>query len=168
MAAELRNRWRTDFGIRFDYGIVTGDAAAMLARGIDPDSLSRVLASRLLAERGVERVFTPSTLAEAPADDAIARRWRHSLPADFGWLVAAVTPQGTTWDSWVTGANHGTPWQLDVQVPIVFWGAGVAPATIRRTVRTVDIAPTLARLLGIQPTEALDGVDLPEVQRNAR
>jgi arylsulfatase A-like enzyme len=81
----------------------------------------------------------------------------------------AVTPhEGTTWDSWVTGANHGTPWQADVQVPIVFWGSGLTHGTVTRPVRTVDIAPTLARLLGIRPTEPLDGVALPEVSRAPR
>lgn len=168
MAAELRNRWRTDFGIRFDYGLVTADVEALRARRIDPDSLSGELSRRLLAEPGVARVFTPRTLAKAPATDVAARRWRHSIPPDFGWLVAAVTPEGTTWDSWTTGDNHGTPWQLDVQVPIVFWGAGLTSHTVNRTARTVDIAPTLARLIGVRPTEALDGVDLPEVVRAAR
>ena len=32
------------------------------------------------------------------------------------------------WDSWSTGANHGTPWQMDVQIPIVFWGDGLGHA----------------------------------------
>lgn len=40
---------------------------------------------------------------------------------------------------------------------------GLRHGTVARPVRTVDIAPTLARLLGIRPTEPLDGVDLPEV-----
>ena len=50
-------------------------------------------------------------------------------------------------------------------MPIVFWGAGIAPRSVSRPVRTVDIAPTLARLLGVHPTERLDGVALPEVSR---
>jgi arylsulfatase A-like enzyme len=33
-------------------------------------------------------------------------------------------------------------------------------------VRTVDIAPTLAKLLGISPSEALDGVPIDEVLAN--
>ena len=163
LAAELRTRWRTDFGIRFDYGIVTADVAALRARGIDTDSLSRALARQFASEPFVHRVYTPRSLAAAPASDWLAARWRHTLPEGFGWLVAVTPHEGTTWDSWVTGANHGTPWPADVDVPIVFWGAGIAPRTVTRPVRTVDIAPTLARLLGIRPTEPLDGVALPEV-----
>lgn len=167
VAADLSARWRTDFGIRFDYGVVTADVAALRARGLDVDSLAQSLAARFAAEPSIERAFTPRSLAAAPPDDPLAERWRHSLPADFGWLVAVVPREGTTWDSWVTGANHGTPWALDVEVPIVFWGGGVQPRSVARPVRTVDIAPTLARLLGVAPTERLDGSDLPEVRRRS-
>ena len=168
VAGELSARWRTDFGIRFDYGLVTADVGALRARGLDVDSLAQALAARFAAEPFTERAFTPRSLAAAAPDDPIAERWRHTLPADFGWLVAVVPREGTTWDSWVTGANHGTPWTLDVEVPIVFWGGGLQPRSVARPVRTVDIAPTLARLLGVTPTEPLDGADLAEVRWGSR
>jgi arylsulfatase A-like enzyme len=50
-----------------------------------------------------------------------------------------------------------------LEVPIAFMGRGVRPAVIHRPIDTVDIAPTLAALLGLRPAEALDGVPLPEV-----
>lgn len=56
-------------------------------------------------------------------------------------------------------AQHGTAYDYDRRVPIIFWGPWRAerrwePAT------TVDIAPTLAKELGVIPEEALDGVPL--------
>jgi hypothetical protein len=167
-AGALRARWRTDFGIRFDYGVVTADVAALRARGLDPDSLSRALARQLATEPYVERVYTPRSLAAAPAADPLAARWRHTLPAGFGWLVAVTAHEGTYWGTWPVGADHGSPWPADTDIPIVFWGGGIRPRTVTRPVRSVDIAPTLARLLGIRPTEPLDGVTLPEVTRTPR
>jgi predicted AlkP superfamily pyrophosphatase or phosphodiesterase len=168
MANDLRDRWRTDFRIQFDYGIVTADLTALRSRGIDTDSLSRSLAARFRREPYVDRVYTPLSLARAPGSDPIAARWRHSIPDGFGWLVAVTPHEGTTWDSWPTGANHGTPWLADVQVPVLFWGNGIQPRTVGRPVRTVDIGPTLARRIGVTPTERLDGVVLPEVAGRAR
>lgn len=163
IATALQDRWRTDFNIRFDYGIVTADLVALRSRGIDTDSLSRSLAARFQQEPYVDRVYTPQSLAVAPQSEPIANRWRHSLPADFGWLVAVVPHEGTTWDSWTVGANHGTPWLADVQVPILFWGGTLQPRSVARTVLVVDVAPTVARVVGVTPTQPLDGVVLPEV-----
>jgi arylsulfatase A-like enzyme len=50
-----------------------------------------------------------------------------------------------------------------VAIPIAFLGAGVHAATYARVVRSVDIAPTLAALIGVRPMEALDGQVIPEV-----
>ena len=46
-----------------------------------------------------------------------------------------------------------------------FLGPGIRPATYARVVRSVDIAPTLAQLLGVRPLQELDGVPISEVIR---
>ena len=59
------------------------------------------------------------------------------------WTVFGVPPT-----DWPTG--HGTPYAYDRRVPMIFWGpwkAGERP----EPVRTVDLAPTLARELGLKP-----------------
>jgi hypothetical protein len=52
---------------------------------------------------------------------------------------------------------HGSPYDYDRHVPLVFFGAGIAPGRSADKVRTTDLAPTLARLAGITPPAALDG-----------
>jgi arylsulfatase A-like enzyme len=42
-------------------------------------------------------------------------------------------------------------------VPIVFWGPAFKPGHYTNTVRVVDMAPTLATVVGVTPTERLDG-----------
>jgi len=85
------------------------------------------------------------------------------VAADYGWLVCAVTVPGYVWSAGQLGAEHGGGNPEDVAVPIVFWGDGIAAQRIGRPVSTVDIAPTLAAVLGVRPTEPLDGRVLPEV-----
>jgi predicted AlkP superfamily pyrophosphatase or phosphodiesterase len=61
----------------------------------------------------------------------------------------------------VTYATHGTPNDHDAQVPILFWGPGIAAGHRAGAARVVDMAPTLAQRLGIRPLEPLDGKPLP-------
>jgi arylsulfatase A-like enzyme len=55
---------------------------------------------------------------------------------------------------------HGSPYEVDRQVPLLFMGPGVSHGMSDRRVRTVDVAPTLARLAGIPYPEGIDGVPL--------
>ena len=54
-------------------------------------------------------------------------------------------------------AGHGTPWDYDRKVPIVFWWPGSVRQERTLAIETVDIAPTLARVVGATPTAPLDG-----------
>jgi hypothetical protein len=54
-------------------------------------------------------------------------------------------------------AIHGSPYDYDRRVPLVFMGYGVRAGSNAKPVRTVDVAPTLARLAGIKAAPALDG-----------
>ena len=47
------------------------------------------------------------------------------------------------------------------EVPIVFWGPGILGGDAGREARTIDIAPTLAKLLGVAAPADLDGEPLP-------
>lgn len=68
-------------------------------------------------------------------------------------------------DGLTVASTHGSPWNYDTHVPIVFAGAGIKSHTVDRRVRTVDVAPTLSALLGIKPPSGSVGDPLVEVTR---
>jgi hypothetical protein len=163
LEATLESRFRMDFGLTVDNGLMTADVDAMQARGVNVDSLAAALAAEVRRVPGVAAAYTPASLAAAPDSDPAAYLWRELLPPRFGWLVCASTRPGYIWSGGSLGGEHGAGNSEDEEVPIVFLGAGIPARLVERPVRTVDIAPTLARLLRVQPTEPLDGVVLPEV-----
>jgi arylsulfatase A-like enzyme len=71
---------------------------------------------------------------------------------------------GLSWAGSVS-AEHGQPSDDDAHVPLIIAGPGVKPGRYSRRVSVVDLAPTLARLLGVQPLEKLDGRVLTEALR---
>ena len=67
------------------------------------------------------------------------------------WHLVDADPQGT---------SHGSPYRYDTHVPVLFYGAGVRPGVHAQPVGTVDVAPTLADLLGVAKPVELDGRSL--------
>jgi arylsulfatase A-like enzyme len=156
---------RDAFGFRD--GILYGDVAAMARAGIKVDSVAGGVAARMAATPGVRRVFTPASLKAAPAADPDATLCRRTLPDDFGWLACAFPQAGSIWSPAITLAMHGSAQVDDQRVPVAFLGPGIRARQLPDTVSTTDIAPTLADLLGIKPSERLDGRALPQVTRQA-
>lgn len=59
-------------------------------------------------------------------------------------------------------SGHGSVWDYDRRVPIIFWRRPQMPAASEEEIETVDIMPTLAALLGIELTPAMaDGKCVP-------
>ena len=62
-------------------------------------------------------------------------------------------------------ATHGSPWDYDRRVPILFWRPGMAAADRNEAIETVDIMPTLGAMLGLRVDPAsIDGKCLAGVQ----
>ena len=55
-------------------------------------------------------------------------------------------------------ATHGSPYDYDRRVPMLFWRKGMTGFEQPNSVETIDIAPTLAALIGLDiPTGVVDG-----------
>ncbi len=138
-------------------GIVMLDRNRLVAKGINVDSTVNSLRDAFLKVPGVLRVDRVETLPTlAASGDVVARRWMHSIPRDINAVLTVTLEPYWYWGSGRT-ATHGMPHDYDANVPIVFAGAGVKPGRYADSVRTVDIAPTLAALVGVQPIEDIDG-----------
>jgi predicted AlkP superfamily pyrophosphatase or phosphodiesterase len=135
------------------------------ALGPRGDALLADLAKDFRRIQGIARVDLMKDLARADTTkDVVARRWLHMFaPNSNVRLIASLAP----YSYWlpVTYATHGSPNDPDDNVPVLFWGAGVAPGQHADMVRVVDMAPTLAAILGVKPTETLDGRVLTKVVR---
>jgi len=142
---------------RWENGMLWVDQDAMRAGGMNPDSVLRVFSTRVRAVAGVARVDTYQSLLRADtAADAIARRWLHMFPPDVApALVVTLTPYSV----WGNGASaeHGSPYDYDARVPILFAGAPFRPGRYARLARVSDMAPTIAAALHVPPTERVDG-----------
>ncbi len=141
----------------FETGLLFGNVPRVRSAGVNVDSVAAALAAKAATVPGVARVFTPKTLRAAGAGDTAAVLWRRTIPDDFAWLLCATLEPGFVWSPGRVIAEHGTTSVNDQWVPVAFLGAGVTARRFTEPVSTTDIGPTLARLVGVRPTERLDG-----------
>ncbi len=143
-------------GFRFDSGVLELDRTALRAANINVDSLVQAFRAGFLRLGGVARADRISELLQRDTiTDHIARRWLHAF-GNEDLVALVVTP--APYSSWqTTYAMHGTPNEVDARVPIVFYGAPFRSGSYSEFARVVDMAPTLAVVLHVTPTEKLDG-----------
>jgi hypothetical protein len=140
-----------------------------LDRSLPPRDRQRLLAAAVGAYRAdpqVEAVFTASELAATPVPTGSPDKWTPRQRArasfyrprsgDFVVLLKKdVTPIPDT-SRYV--ATHGSAWDYDRRVPVLFWRERMAAAPSDTPVDTVGIMPTLAAWVGypVQPG-SIDG-----------
>ncbi|HEY8197324.1 MAG TPA: alkaline phosphatase family protein [Gemmatimonadales bacterium] len=83
-------------------------------------------------------------------------------PARSGNIYYSMRPYWLA-EAHETGASHGSPWSYDARVPLLWFGAGILPATYPGMAAIADVAPTLAYLLGISEPGGSRGRVLSEM-----
>lgn len=116
---------------------------------------------------GLRGFYTRAQLArgETPATK-LGRQFLHSYSPYGGWYVLGVPPPftiGTT-----RGTDHGSPYTYDTHVPLAFYGIPFQPGVYHQHAEPVDLAPTLASLLGINAPSSAVGHVLTEALAHQR
>lgn len=141
-----------------------------LSAALAPQDKARAVAALAATARAnpqVAAVFTAAEIAAAPAPAGSPQDWSllDRAKASFDpqrsgdvvvLLKRGVSPIRKPGPGY--SATHGSPWDYDRRVPLLFWRKGLAGFEQPAPVETVDIAPTLAALLELDvPAGAFDG-----------
>ncbi len=162
--------------LKLDYNPLTGDPYEIYVVPFGDDSPAEIkritdaTVTELRGPRWKDMVFAVYTQAEAlaamppkglPADEMTPlQRIAESTDRErSGDIMAVLKPYTTIGDPQALGdtiGGHGSLWNYDRRVPIVFWWPGADGFEQPIAVETVDIAPTLAALAGVK-TPIVDG-----------
>ncbi|ROT95656.1 alkaline phosphatase family protein [Altererythrobacter sp. FM1] len=131
------------------------------------DKVRAAAITRLKEYPQVAAVFDARELAQVPLPTGPVEEWTLEERARASFyaprsgdiivlLRKAVTPIAHPGPGYV--ATHGSPYDYDRRVPILFWRKGLSPFEQPLSVRTVDIEPTLAPFVGVTiPQGDIDG-----------
>ena len=134
--------------IWLDAGIPAAQRAAVLAAA----------KARYAAHPQVYAAYTTADVMAVPMPSGPPDQWsviqrvRASFdPARSGDLYIVLKPNISPIAVPSAGyaATHGSPWDYDRRVPILFWRKGMTAVASDQAVETVDIMPTLAAMIGL-------------------
>jgi predicted AlkP superfamily pyrophosphatase or phosphodiesterase len=161
-AALVKRYGEGHWALGFSAQAVVLNKPLLLEKKVNVVELSEEARKALLAEPGVAVVYTRAELegntrTGAPFFEQMRRTWNRELSGD---LQVALKPY------WMYGSGamttHGSPHPYDTNVPILVYGPPwVLPGRIDKRVEMADLAPTLARILGVPAPSACEGKPLP-------
>jgi hypothetical protein len=159
---------KADYVLDVDYPLawLNEDAFAGTPTG-KKESDAETDAGEAMKQAGLAGYFTKSRLArgEAPATE-IGRRYAHSYSPEGGWYVIGIP---NPFQVGITkGTDHATPFSYDTHVPLAFYGLAFQPGIYRTHAEPVDLAVTLASLLGINAPAQATGRVLTEALQPPR
>ncbi|HEY8459029.1 MAG TPA: alkaline phosphatase family protein, partial [Blastocatellia bacterium] len=131
-------------------GNVYLDEDAIERRKLNVEDVERVASRAVLKIEGVAECFTRSQILSGRVPQTrIARSVCNGFhPHRNGNLVIVADPFYLIGEGITT--THGGPYTYDTHVPVILYGAGVAPGTYYSDASPADIAPTLATMLKIE------------------
>jgi predicted AlkP superfamily pyrophosphatase or phosphodiesterase len=136
-------------------------------RGLDQGLVERAVADELNRFDGIALAVSSSALREGKVPDfpLIQTVLRNFSPTRSGDIFIVFEPNRfiNDFDGLTVASTHGSPWRYDSYVPLLFMGAGIPTQRVARRVETVDIALTLALLIGAKPPSGSVGLPLHEV-----
>jgi predicted AlkP superfamily pyrophosphatase or phosphodiesterase len=145
-------------------------------RAPERDKLLKAAVAAYRASPEVEAVFTARQIADTPLPTTPPETWsliqrvrasyHPGRSGDFFVVLKKdITPIADTRHA---VATHGSLWDYDRRVPILFWRPGMSGSTIEHSAETTDIMPTLASMIGVRVAPgSIDGhclTDVPETQ----
>jgi len=143
--------------VTLDGPLVYVDRSAFAAAKVDPEPLLRRFADVVRHAPGIVRVTRVRDLATMDTvHDDVARRWAHMIPPDSP-VEYVITPAEGAYPAGATVAEHGLPYHDDAHVPVILYGPWIRAGRFSERALVADLAPTLGFVVGVPPTERVDG-----------
>ena len=157
LSAKLSSGHASEYVKNFDYPMAWLNEEVFAAIHMKEEDAERA-AGEAMKRIGLRGYYTRSQLAQGQVPNTEAgQQYLHSYSPEGGWYVYGVPAPYTIGST--SGTDHASPYTYDTHVPLAFYGLPFQTGTYRTHAEPVDLAVTLASLLGINaPTHAIGRV----------
>jgi hypothetical protein len=139
----------------FDYDVID-------SKKLNHEEVENAAAAAVRTIPHIYRVYTRTQLRFGSVlDDFVDHRVRNGYNSERGSDLFIVSEPYYLFEA--SGTSHGTPYNYDSHVPVIFLGSGVKPGKYHSKVAVNDVAPTLATLLEVETPSGAAGRVLSEM-----
>jgi predicted AlkP superfamily pyrophosphatase or phosphodiesterase len=141
------------------------DDKRIAAAKLDRIEVEHAIADALTDFDGIALAVASSRLSTLQTNPLVEQVRNNTHVSRSGDIYIIQEPYWFLFDKGPVAAMHGSPWRYDTHVPMIFFGPAIQAKTVHRRVHPVDIAPTIAAIMGITPPGSAVGTGLEEVLR---
>ena len=128
----------------------------------DIDDVQEFIAQEIIHYTHIDKVYTAETLATTQFTTGIAALLQNGFhQRHSGDVIFVLEPAVISYHK--TGSTHGSGMSYDTHVPLLFYGYGINKGATYMKTEVIDIAPTIAALLGIEFPNGCTGHPLDSV-----
>lgn len=119
---------------------------------IDTNEVIEVLLNEMITYKNIYKITSAKTLQNTEFTRGIMGMIQRGYNQKFsGDIIFVETPSTLSdWYLKLEATNHGSPYNYDTHVPLLFYGKGIKKGSSHQYHPIIDIAPTLSALLGIE------------------
>lgn len=139
---------------------------------LNKEKVLSVLSEEIEKWDAVKRVFTANKLYKTAMDDEwmdmVRNGVHHKESGDIIFMLEpGYLPKSEDVPSAHKGTSHGSAYNYDTQVPLLWYGAGIPVQEIYREVKIIDIAATLSQILFVQRPSTVTGEPILEILKQS-
>ena len=132
----------------------------MKKANVKPRNIFEIVEKYLPKVEGIESVVFKEDIINSKSEDKIVKRLQNMVHPIYTPEIFPIVTHGYIYKN-PYGTGHDSPYDYDTHVPLIFAQEHFEPFMEKSLHATVDIAPTIAKRLGITNPEFVDGKVLP-------
>lgn len=130
--------------------------------GFDVNKVEQIIADEIINFDKVYKSITAHTLQTAQFSSGLMQSIQNGYNQKFSGDILFVPMPGVI-SHGITGTTHGSGYNYDTHVPLIFYGKGIKTGSSNVYYPITNIAPTLSSLLNIEEPDGCTGRPIIEV-----
>ncbi|MEO8933379.1 MAG: alkaline phosphatase PafA [Xanthomarina sp.] len=120
----------------------------LILLNLDLETVQKTIVNELITYPNIDKVYTGTTMSTTSFSNGVEELLQNGYHQKRSGDVLILDDPGYLSYS-ITGSSHGSGYNYDTHVPLLFYGKGIAKGSTLQKTKIVDIAPTMSALLGI-------------------